>query len=148
VAEVVTGEAVVLAVPCARFPSRMLALLLDLLVEGVLLIILSLIAAAAGTRLDAASGAAVDLSAVVLVIVGYPTAFETLSRGRSLGKMALGLRVVRSATTAARRGSARHSSGRWPRSWRSGCWGVLQRLSAPCCRRRESGLATCSPGPS
>jgi hypothetical protein len=30
----------------------------------------------------------------VLTIVGYPAAFETLSRGRSLGKMALGLRVV------------------------------------------------------
>ena len=29
------------------------------------------------------------------VIVGYPVAFETLTRGRSLGKMALGLRVVR-----------------------------------------------------
>ena len=31
----------------------------------------------------------------VAVIVGYPVSFETLTRGRSLGKMALGLRVVR-----------------------------------------------------
>ena len=30
----------------------------------------------------------------MLVIVGYPALFETLSRGRSLGKLALGLRVV------------------------------------------------------
>lgn len=32
---------------------------------------------------------------LVLVMVGYPVLFETLSRGRSLGKMAVGLRVVR-----------------------------------------------------
>jgi hypothetical protein len=31
----------------------------------------------------------------VLVVIGYPVLFETLSRGRSLGKLALGLRVVR-----------------------------------------------------
>ncbi len=31
----------------------------------------------------------------VAVILGYPVSFETLTRGRSLGKMALGLRVVR-----------------------------------------------------
>src|SRR5262249_18145634 len=37
VAEVVTGEAVVLEVPCARFPSRLLALALDLLIQGILL---------------------------------------------------------------------------------------------------------------
>jgi hypothetical protein len=30
----------------------------------------------------------------VLTLVGYPIAFETATRGRSLGKMALGLRVV------------------------------------------------------
>ena len=32
---------------------------------------------------------------LVLVIVGYPVLFETLSSGRTLGKLALGLRVVR-----------------------------------------------------
>lgn len=37
VAEVVTGEAVVLEVPCARFPSRLLALALDLLIQVILL---------------------------------------------------------------------------------------------------------------
>ena len=30
----------------------------------------------------------------VLAIVGYPVIFETATRGRTLGKMALGLRVV------------------------------------------------------
>ena len=39
------------------------------------------------------AGSAVSL--LVLVFLGYPVAMETLTRGRTLGKMALGLRVVR-----------------------------------------------------
>jgi uncharacterized RDD family membrane protein YckC len=92
--EVVTGEAVVLDVPCARFPSRMLAIIIDMTVQIVLLIALFAIIGATGTHLNPASLAAVAVTALVLTIVGYPAAFETLSRGRSLGKMALGLRVV------------------------------------------------------
>ncbi len=94
--EVVTGEAVVLEVPVARFPSRMVALAIDLIVEAVLLFILILATVAAGTGggLDLASGAAVFLAGFVLVMVGYPTIFETLTRGKSLGKLAMGLRVV------------------------------------------------------
>jgi uncharacterized RDD family membrane protein YckC len=91
---VVSGEAVVLDVPCARFPSRLLALLLDLAVQACLAIALLLIVGAAGGHLNAASGAAVVVSAAAAIVVGYPAAFETLTRGRSLGKMALGLRVV------------------------------------------------------
>jgi uncharacterized RDD family membrane protein YckC len=92
--EVVTGEAVVLDVPCARFPSRMLAIILDMTVQIVLIIVLFAVIGATGSHLNAASLAAIAVTALVLIIVGYPTAFETLSRGRSLGKMALGLRVV------------------------------------------------------
>jgi uncharacterized RDD family membrane protein YckC len=92
--EVVTGEAVVLDVPCARFPSRMLAIIIDMTVQIVLLIALFAVIGATGTHLNPASLAAVAVTALVLTIVGYPAAFETLSRGRSLGKMALGLRVV------------------------------------------------------
>jgi hypothetical protein len=39
-------------------------------------------------------GAAAFVTAYVLVLVAYPTAFETLSRGRTPGKMALGIRVI------------------------------------------------------
>jgi uncharacterized RDD family membrane protein YckC len=91
---VVTGEAVVLDVPCARFPSRLLALLLDMAVQVVLGVAVLLLIGAAGGHLNAASVAAVAVVAAVAIIVGYPAAFETLARGRSLGKMALGLRVV------------------------------------------------------
>jgi uncharacterized RDD family membrane protein YckC len=92
--EVVTGEAVVLDVPCARFPSRMLAIILDMTVQIVLLFVLLAVIGATDSHLNPASLAALAVTALVLIIVGYPTIFETLTRGRSLGKMALGLRVV------------------------------------------------------
>jgi uncharacterized RDD family membrane protein YckC len=95
VAEVVTGEAVVLEVPCARFPSRLLALVIDMAIQVILLIILFLIVGlAAQNGLDAASAGAIGLVALVIVIVGYPAIWETLTRGASPGKYALGLRVV------------------------------------------------------
>lgn len=94
-AEVVTGEAVVLDLAIARFPSRMVALILDLLVQipvmGVLIYVVVKLSAGG---MNAAATAATGISIYVVVAVGYPVIFETLSRGRSLGKMALGLRVV------------------------------------------------------
>jgi uncharacterized RDD family membrane protein YckC len=45
--------------------------------------------------LDSAAASALGLLAVVAGFIGIPTAVETLSRGRSLGKLAMGLRVVR-----------------------------------------------------
>jgi uncharacterized RDD family membrane protein YckC len=50
--------------------------------------------AATLTQLDDALSAAVLIIFTVLTLVGYPVIFETATRGRSLGKMALGLRVV------------------------------------------------------
>jgi uncharacterized RDD family membrane protein YckC len=96
VAEVITGEAVIIDVPFARFPSRTLAVIIDIVIQLVLLFGLGgvALAAGAGGGLDAAAVAAISLAVSVLIIVGYPTVFETLSRGRSLGKLALGLRVV------------------------------------------------------
>jgi uncharacterized RDD family membrane protein YckC len=92
--QIVTGEAVVLDLPCARFPARILSRVIDMAVElTAYFIILILVAAASGT-IDGATGAALSLTGFVLVIVGYPLIFETLSRGRTLGKLALGLRVV------------------------------------------------------
>jgi uncharacterized RDD family membrane protein YckC len=94
--QIVTGEAVVLDLPCARFPARILSRIIDMAVELVLFgVIATLIGIAdANNSLDSATVAALILTGFVLVIVGYPVAFETLSRGRTLGKLALGLRVV------------------------------------------------------
>jgi uncharacterized RDD family membrane protein YckC len=93
-AQVVSGEAVVLDVPCARFPSRMVALLIDMLVQVVLSVGLLIAIGAASAHLNADSAEALLIAGEVLVLVGYPVIFETLSRGKSLGKLALGLRVV------------------------------------------------------
>ena len=89
--EVVTGEAIVLDLPCARFPTRTLAHLIDMIVQVPALI---LVAVAAMAMPDDASVAAVWASGYVLVLVGYPVLFETLSRGKTPGKLALGLRVA------------------------------------------------------
>ena len=96
VAEVVTGEAVVLEVPCARFPSRLLALALDLLIQGILLFALLLIVGLAVTNdgANAATAGAIALTVTIAIIVGYPVLWETLTRGGTPGKFALGLRVV------------------------------------------------------
>ncbi len=93
-ADLVTGEAVIVDVPYARYGSRMIAITLDLIIEVVVLVTALVLLTRSADRLDAAALGAIGLSAAVLVIVGYPTIFETLTRGRSLGKLALGLRVV------------------------------------------------------
>jgi uncharacterized RDD family membrane protein YckC len=94
VSEVVTGEAVVLSVRVATLASRAVALLIDLIVQGVALGVVTVLVVAAGTEVDDALGRALYILVTVLVLVGYPVVFETVTRGRSLGKMAMGLRVV------------------------------------------------------
>jgi uncharacterized RDD family membrane protein YckC len=93
VAEVVTGEAVVLDVPCARFPSRIAALLIDMLIQFLLLVGVLMAVLAAG-HIDAATVAGIAVTSYVVIVVGYATTFETLTRGKTPGKMAFGLRVV------------------------------------------------------
>jgi uncharacterized RDD family membrane protein YckC len=94
VSQVVTGDAVVLEVTPAGFPTRMAALLIDMSLQITVLVILLVVIAVSARQLDAAAVGATLTVAVALVIVGYPAAFETLSRGKTLGKMAMGLRVV------------------------------------------------------
>jgi uncharacterized RDD family membrane protein YckC len=97
----VSGEAVELEVRHARVGSRVLALLLDILVEVVLLFgafmlagLTALGVAATGAG-DEALFAGLVVVSLVLVLVGYPVFCETVFGGRTLGKLALGLRVVR-----------------------------------------------------
>jgi uncharacterized RDD family membrane protein YckC len=94
VTEVVTGDAVVLDVSAAAFPSRMAGRLIDMALQIVTLILLSIVIGVAARNLNGAAVGAITVVVVVLVIVGYPTVFETLSRGKTFGKMAMGLRVV------------------------------------------------------
>jgi uncharacterized RDD family membrane protein YckC len=94
VADLVTGEAVVVDIPYARFGSRLLAIIIDLLIQVTLLVVALVLLTRSAGSLDAAALAAIALTVIVFVIVGYPTILETTTRGRSLGKLALGLRVV------------------------------------------------------
>jgi uncharacterized RDD family membrane protein YckC len=94
VTEVVSGEAVVLDVPCAQFPSRLAALLVDMVLQLAVLAVVAIIVVVNSPHLDTAEVAAILVASYVLIVVGYPTVFETLSRGKTLGKMAIGLRVV------------------------------------------------------
>jgi uncharacterized RDD family membrane protein YckC len=91
----VTGEAVALDLRLAQFPSRTLGLTLDLLIQLGALLLVVWFAGSVADQLDGAAASAIMLVAVVSIIVGLPTLIETLTRGRSLGKIAAGLRVVR-----------------------------------------------------
>jgi uncharacterized RDD family membrane protein YckC len=91
----VSGEGVRLALAPAGVGSRVLAAALDAVIQFLGLIVLVLLdtAFASGAD-DAALGAVVTVEAV-LVLAAYPIVSEWLSRGRTVGKAAMGLRVVR-----------------------------------------------------
>ncbi|MFF5568570.1 RDD family protein [Streptomyces sp. NPDC012623] len=93
--ELVTGDAVVLGLRPAKLPSRALALVIDLVVVWTVYLLVTIGIAVATSSLDDAAVAALSIATFLLVLVGGPIAVETLSHGRSLGKMAVGLRVVR-----------------------------------------------------
>lgn len=93
--DLVTGEAVVLGLQTAKLPSRALAIVIDLLVEFAALLVFTMLLSLALIGLDGAALAAVMIGLMVFFLVAVPVMVETLTRGRSLGKAALGLRVVR-----------------------------------------------------
>ncbi|MGW2023757.1 RDD family protein [Streptomyces decoyicus] len=93
--ELVTGEAVVLGLRPARLPSRGLAVAVDVAVAWAVYLGVSLLLLSATSSMDSAAVAAVSVATFVLVQVGIPIVIETLSHGRSLGKLVCGLRVVR-----------------------------------------------------
>ncbi|MFD7749183.1 RDD family protein [Streptomyces sp. NPDC059698] len=93
--ELVTGDAVVLGLRPARLPSRALASVIDLTATFAVFILISVLLAIASASLDEAAVAAIVAASFLLVLIGGPVAVETLSHGRSLGKLVCGLRVVR-----------------------------------------------------
>jgi uncharacterized RDD family membrane protein YckC len=95
VSQLVTGEAVALELREAALPSRMLAAVLDGLIQAAAFFLFVLLLAAFPASSSEALSVALVLVVVVVIGLGYPVAFETLMRGRTPGKAALGLRVVR-----------------------------------------------------
>ncbi|MEU6073236.1 RDD family protein [Micromonospora sp. NPDC047074] len=98
-AGLVSGEAVELDVRAARIGSRVLALLLDVLAQAALMLALTVSVGAALLGLpeglvDEALAGGLATVGLILVLVGYPVLCERFNHGRTLGKMAVGLRVV------------------------------------------------------
>jgi uncharacterized RDD family membrane protein YckC len=93
--QVVTGEAVAIDLRPARLGSRVIAGLLDLLVQMVAFYLILVVAVLVVRPQDDALAAATVLVVYVATMLGYPVACETLLRGRTVGKMAMKLRVVR-----------------------------------------------------
>jgi uncharacterized RDD family membrane protein YckC len=93
--EILIGEGVALDVRPASFATRTLAIALDLVVLLVGIVLVSGLLSTLTAYADEAVQNAVLVALFALATVGVPTAVETLSRGRSLGKVALGLRIVR-----------------------------------------------------
>ncbi len=91
----VTGEAVALDLQPAALPSRVVAAAIDALGQLLVLGVVAVLATAASVELSDAAAAALGILVLVLTLIVYPVAFETLLRGRTPGKAAMGLRVVR-----------------------------------------------------
>ncbi|NKX87230.1 RDD family protein [Nocardia coubleae] len=138
-AEFTTGEAVALELPIARIPSRAGAFLLDLMLQLTLAFglfyagMLMLLWSAA----DEAWMSVLAVVTIVTVLVGYPVCSETLTRGRSLGKMAFGLRVVRAdaGPTDFRHALTRGLAGAIVDFWMLGGFGAVAVITSLCSRK-------------
>jgi uncharacterized RDD family membrane protein YckC len=97
---IVNGEAVEVDVRPARVGSRGLALIIDIAVQILFVLLMIMVIGIGASLLPAsvADGAFMQAAftlTVIMVFIAYPTIAETLTNGRSPGKRALGLRVVR-----------------------------------------------------
>ena len=93
--DLVTGEAVALDLPPAGLGSRAASGLIDLAVTLGLLLVIIMIFSVATLQADGALIGGASVGTTIVVFLVFPTTLETLTRGRSIGKLALGLRTVR-----------------------------------------------------
>ena len=109
---IVTGEAVRLDIRPARLPTRMMATLVDLaLILGFIYAWSQVSPSLTGSqaRLDA-----ISITVGLLPTLVYPVTMETLTKGRTVGAFALGLRVVRDDGGSI---TFRHALIRWLMYW-------------------------------
>ena len=95
--ELMTGEAVGLEIRPTSFVLRAAGAIIDFWVSvgAFLLIIFAISTPLFQSFLDEASSAAVTIAAMVFCLVVIPTAVETATQGKSLGRLAVGARIVR-----------------------------------------------------
>ncbi len=92
-----TGEAVALDLRATSFVLRAAGSAIDFLVYAGAYVLVLVVLFAFGSQLglDQALMAAVSVSAAVLCLLVIPVAVETASQGKSLGRLAVGARIVR-----------------------------------------------------
>jgi uncharacterized RDD family membrane protein YckC len=88
-----TPEGLLLRLQLAGLGSRFIAGVVDLIIQAILVVILALLAGAAGVT-SGAKGLVVLIGTFVIVFF-YPVLFEVLGKGRTPGKRMSHLRVVR-----------------------------------------------------
>lgn len=93
--DLVTGEAVALDLPHAGVGLRMLSGAIDIAVGYSVFFALQIMASLLVGGTDDALTLAIVLVGTITAMVGIPTTMETLTRGKTLGHLALGLRTVR-----------------------------------------------------
>ena len=92
---VVIGEGVLLDTHPASVASRLLGAVLDLVALLVVGVLAAIVLANLPLTLDQYTSRIAGIVLLVTVTVVLPTTVETLTRGRSLGKLAAGVRIVR-----------------------------------------------------
>lgn len=92
---VVIGEGVLLDTRPASVASRLLAGVLDALAILVGAVLVGLVLGQVQVPVDEQTSRILSIVALVTVVLVLPTTVETLSRGRSVGKLVAGIRVVR-----------------------------------------------------
>ncbi len=93
--ELVTGEAVALDVKPASYILRAAGTVIDWLTYLLVMFGCLMLLVATGSGLDAAAGRALVVLILVFGMVVLPTTVELATKGKSLGKLAVGARIVR-----------------------------------------------------
>jgi uncharacterized RDD family membrane protein YckC len=93
--DLVTGEAVALDLPPASVGARIASGLIDVLALAAVGACVFFLALVSSIHADGALQHVALVGSLTMVFLVYPTTVETLTRGKSPGKLALGLRVVR-----------------------------------------------------
>lgn len=92
---IITGEAVVLELRPASFAARGVSILIDIAAQVAIALGVFYVASQAISDLNSSAGRALGLATAVAILVILPVTVETLTRGKSLGKLVMGLRIVR-----------------------------------------------------
>lgn len=90
-----TSEAVEVELPVAHVFQRCLSAIIDLIVLFIVIVAVGLLVVNILDRVSFAVANTLLIVILVLAVLGIPIATETITRGKTLGKLLLGLRTVR-----------------------------------------------------